>query len=219
MKITTKRVLAVTITVVCALALTLTIGFFPSGKGNNETISNSDNIQKQTADSKVEVPKGEDYKSMSKEELLAVIEEKDAEIDELVDKVDASFVIDDLTYLHKGGRCSGAAKLGANLLKLKPCIQVKDGAMGVGKKYRGDYKKCVAEYIKDKLADTDSIDKKRVFVTHTKCDEEVVKLAIDTVKECFEFDEILETTAGCTVTTHCGPNTLGILFFRKNNLE
>ena len=97
MKITTKRVLAVTITVVCALALTLTIGFFPSGKGNNETISNSDNIQKQTADSKVEVPKGEDYKSMSKEELLAVIEEKDAEIDELVDKVEALTILAEQT--------------------------------------------------------------------------------------------------------------------------
>ena len=134
-------------------------------------------------------------------------------------KTDASFVIDDLTYLHKGGRCSGAAKLGANLLKLKPCIQVKDGKMGVGKKYRGDYKKCVVEYIKDTLADGDSIDKKRAFVTHTKCDDGVVELAIKTVKECFDFDEVLETTAGCTVTTHCGPNTLGVLFFRKNNLE
>lgn len=141
------------------------------------------------------------------------------ELETLIPKVDASFVIDDLTYLHKGGRCSSAAKLGANLLKLKPCIQVKDGAMGVGKKYRGDYKKCVAEYIKDKLADTDSLDPRRVFVTHTRCDDDIVKLAIDTVNECFKFDELIETTAGCTITTHCGPNTLGVLFFRKNNLE
>ena len=139
-------------------------------------------------------------------------------LNELAPKVDASFVIDDLTYLHKGGRCSSAAKLGANLLKLKPCIQVKDGAMGVGKKYRGDYKKCVAEYIKDKLADKDSIDPRRVFVTHTKCDDDVDELAIKTVKECFDFNEVIETTAGCTITTHCGPNTLGVLFFRKENI-
>ena len=138
---------------------------------------------------------------------------------ELTAKVDASFVIDDLTYLHKGGRCSSVAKFGANLLKLKPCIQVKDGAMGVAKKYRGEYKNCVEQYIKDKLADVDSIDTKRVFVTHTKCDDEIVKLAIDTVNSLVKFDELIENTAGCTVTTHCGPNTLGVLFFRKENIE
>lgn len=138
---------------------------------------------------------------------------------ELALKVDASFVIDDLTYLHKGGRCSAVAKFGANLLKLKPCIQVKDGAMGVSKKYRGDYKVCVEQYIKDKLADVDSIDTKRVFVTHTKCDDEIVRLAVDTVNSLVKFDEVIENTAGCTVTTHCGPNTLGVLFFRKENLE
>ncbi len=138
---------------------------------------------------------------------------------ELALKADASFVIDDLTYLHKGGRCSSVAKFGANLLKLKPCIQVKDGAMGVAKKYRGDYKVCVEQYIKDKLADVDSIDTKRVFITHTKCDDEIVKLAIDTVNSLAKFDEVIENTAGCTITTHCGPNTLGVLFFRKENLE
>ncbi len=136
----------------------------------------------------------------------------------LVPKADASFVIDDLTYLHKGGRCSSVAKFGANMLKLKPSIQVKDGAMGVSKKYRGNYSICVEQYIKDKLADVDSIDTKRVFITHTKCDDEIVKLAVDTVNSLVKFDEVLETTAGCTVTTHCGPNTLGVLFFRKENL-
>lgn len=140
-------------------------------------------------------------------------------ITELTAKADASFVIDDLTYLHKGGRCSAVAKFGANLLKLKPCIQVKNGVMGVAKKYRGDYKVCVEQYIKDKLADVASIDTKRVFVTHTKCDDEIVKLAIDTVNSLVKFDEVIENTAGCTITTHCGPNTLGILFFRKENLE
>ena len=141
------------------------------------------------------------------------------EINSLIPKVDASFVIDDLTYLHKGGRCSATAKFGANLLKLKPCIQVKDGKMDASKKYRGDYKKCVKEYVMDKLANKEDIDKRRVFVTHTRCDDEVIQTAIDTVKECFDFDEILVTTAGCTITTHCGPNTLGVLFFRKTELK
>ena len=137
---------------------------------------------------------------------------------EFTPKVDASFVVDDLNYLHKGGRCSSVAKLGANLLKLKPCIQVKDGSMGVSKKYRGDYKACIVNYIKEKLVDTETIDPRRVFVTHTKCDDDVIKAAIDTVKECFEFEEIIDALAGCTVTTHCGPNTLGIIFFRKENI-
>lgn len=141
------------------------------------------------------------------------------EIKNLIPKVDASFVIDDLTYLHKGGRCSSTAKFGANLLKLKPCIQVKHGKMDASKKYRGDYKKCVREYVLDKLADKDSIDKRRIFVTHTRCDDDVLQTAIDTVKECFDFDDMLVTTAGCTITTHCGPNTLGVLFFRKTDLE
>ena len=140
-------------------------------------------------------------------------------LNELAPKVDASFVIDNLDYLHKGGRCSSVAKLGANLLKLKPCIQVLNGKMGVGKKYRGDYNKCVVEYIKDKLSDVDSIDTSRIFVTHTKCDDATVKAAIDTVNSLIKFDEVIETTAGCTITTHCGPNTLGILFFRKENLQ
>lgn len=140
-------------------------------------------------------------------------------ITELTAKADASFVIDDLTYLHKGGRCSAVAKFGANLLKLKPCIQVKNGAMGVAKKYRGDYKVCVEQYVKDKLADVDSIDTKRVFITHTQCDDDIVKLAVDTVNSLVKFDDVIENTAGCTVTTHCGPNTLGVLFFRKENLE
>ena len=140
------------------------------------------------------------------------------EIKGLTSKVDASFVLDDLTYLHKGGRCSSVAKLGANLLKLKPCIQVKDGAMGVAKKYRGDYKICVKQYIQDKLAEIDNIDTKRIFITHTACSDEIVNLAVEIVKASGSFDEILETTAGCTITTHCGPNTLGILFFRKTDL-
>ena len=101
---------------------------------------------------------------------------------ETAKKVEASFVIDTLFYLQKGGRCSTLAALGANLLKLKPCIEVKDGKMGVGKKYRGKIDNCIVKAI---------------------------------IKECGGFDEVLETYAGCTVSSHCGPNTLGVLFVRK----
>jgi len=134
---------------------------------------------------------------------------------EIVPKVEASFVIDTLTYLHKGGRCSSVAALGANLLKLKPCIEVADGGMHVGKKYRGTLAKCVEQYIADRLKDRTDIDYKRVFITHTECSQEIIDVAHRVVREFGEFEEILETTAGCTVTSHCGPGTLGILFIRK----
>ncbi len=135
---------------------------------------------------------------------------------DLVTKIEASFVLDQLEYLHKGGRCSSVAMLGANLLKLKPCIEVADGKMGVGKKYRGSYAASLQNYVADRLTGRDDIDYKRIFVTHTKCDEQMVQDVICQVKEiCPQFEEVLETTAGCTITTHCGPNTLGILFIRK----
>ncbi len=134
----------------------------------------------------------------------------------LADRVEASFVIDSLNYLYKGGRCSAVSALGANLLRLKPCIEVINGKMDVGKKYRGKFEKVILDYVTERLTGREDIDKSRIFVTHTKCQPEVVKAVVDKVKEiCPDFKEVLETTAGCTVTTHCGPNTLGILFIRK----
>lgn len=130
-------------------------------------------------------------------------------------KVDASFVIDSLKYLHKGGRCSSVAALGANVLKLKPCILVEDGKMNVGKKYRGAYDKCIVEYVHDKLANRSDIRLDRIFVTHTKCSADTINLVKKTVLELQPFAEILETTAGCTITNHCGEGTLGILFMKK----
>lgn len=144
----------------------------------------------------------------SAEEIVEAMKEE-------VDRVEASFIINNLTFLHKGGRCSGVAALGANLLKLRPCILVEDGKMNVGKKYRGVYNKCMAEYIKDRIAGRDDIDTKRIFITHTKCDKDCIDAAYKAVKEYGNFEEILETTAGCTVTTHCGEGTLGVLFVRK----
>lgn len=136
-------------------------------------------------------------------------------IKELTDKVEASFVINSLHYLHKGGRCSGVAALGANVLKLKPCILVEDGKMNVGRKYRGVYNKCLESYIKDKLEGRNDINLERIFITHTKCDDETVELAKKLVTKYQPFAEVLETTAGCTITNHCGEGTLGILFVRK----
>lgn len=131
-------------------------------------------------------------------------------------KVEASFVIDKLDYLYKGGRCSAVAALGANLLKLKPCIEVTDGKMDAGKKYRGKWEKVILDYVKDRLEGRDDIDKKRIFITHTRCLDEVVKSVEAEIKSFIpDFEEILITTAGATITTHCGPNTLGVLFVRK----
>lgn len=132
--------------------------------------------------------------------------------------VDASFVIDNLEYLHKGGRCSAVAAFGANLLKLKPCIQVKDGAMGVCKKYRGKYIQTLREYVAERLTDYSDIDLDRVFVTHAGCDPEIVEEVRALVAETAPFKEILVTRAGCTVSSHCGANTLGVLFIRKTPL-
>ena len=125
----------------------------------------------------------------------------------------SSFIVDTLEFLYKGGRCSALAYLGANLLSIKPCLEVKNGLIGVESKSMGRYRRCVAKYcesIRDKITNPDP---KRVFVTHTKMDEGITEQVIATVKSWGIFDEVLETTAGSTVTTHCGANTIGILYF------
>lgn len=151
---------------------------------------------------------------MVKEGLNA--EEIVEKINDLVAKVDASFVIDNLEYLHKGGRCSALAMLGANVLKLKPCIEVKNGTMGVGKKYRGKYGDVLKTYVNERLANADDIDTDRIFVTHAGCDSEIVNAVVEQVKATGIFKEVFLTRAGCTISSHCGKDTLGILFIRKN---
>ena len=134
----------------------------------------------------------------------------------MTDKVEASFVIDTLKYLHRGGRCSGVAALGANVLRLKPCIEVVSGKMDVGKKYRGNFDKVILQYINDKLGGRDDIDPKRVFITHPPgMDRKIIDSVTDAVKAQGKFDEIIETDAGCTICHHCGPVCLGILYYRK----
>ena len=107
------------------------------------------------------------------------------------------------------------AVLGANLLRLRPCIQVKDGKMGVEKKYRGSFETCVRDYITDRLAGRDDLDLRRVFITHSGVSPEVEQLAVETVRRLQPFEEICVTRAGCTVSSHCGPGTLGVLFIEK----
>lgn len=137
----------------------------------------------------------------------------------LVPCVDASFVIDSLEYLHKGGRCSALAALGANLLKLKPCIEVRNGSMGVNKKYRGKYIQTLREYVSERLTDYSDIDLDRVFVTHAGCDPEIVEEVKNLVMETAPFKEVIVSRAGCTVSSHCGKDTLGVLYFRKSAIE
>ena len=146
-------------------------------------------------------------------------EEIKREMDALTPYVDASFVLEKLNYLYKGGRCSAVASLGANLLKLKPCIEVKDGKMGVGKKYRGSLEKVLLEYVKDRLYGKEDICADRIFVTHCGCDRKIVDPVKKEVASCMDFEEMLETTAGCTVSSHCGPHTLGILYIRKKEKD
>ena len=145
-------------------------------------------------------------------ESLDEIAEK---LNAFVPRVQASFLLDRLDYMVKGGRCSAAAALGANLLNLKPCIEVKDGKMGVTKKYRGPYAKCLANYVKDQLSGRDDIEHKELFLTYTQVDDKCLTAVKDAIAECEPFETVYETVAGCTVSCHCGPGTLGVLFVRK----
>ena len=143
------------------------------------------------------------------------LDELHQKVQAFTEKVEASFVLDQLAYMVKGGRCSSAAALGANLLSLKPCIEVKNGKMSVVKKYRGSYAKCLTAYVKDRLANRDDIDRDTLFVTRTPVTDECLQAVADTVKEYGDFENIYWTEAGCTVSCHCGPSTLGVLFVRK----
>lgn len=138
-----------------------------------------------------------------------------AELNVRREKLDVSFVLDTLFYLHKGGRCSSVAALGANLLSLKPCIEVRAGKMGVGKKYRGNLKKCMLAYVNDKLVGKDDLDYRRIFITHTDLDPEILQAVKDAVAASGPWEEILETMAGGTISNHCGPGCLGVLFYHK----
>lgn len=131
--------------------------------------------------------------------------------------VHSSFIIDKLNFLRAGGRCSTLAMLGANLLNLKPCIEVNnaDGSMTVGKKYRGKLEKVLATYVDEKLSQYDNLKKDRCFITHSGISKEIETAVYELVKSKNIFKEVFVTRASCTISSHCGPNTLGILFMTE----
>lgn len=133
-------------------------------------------------------------------------------LDELKSRVKASFVVDTLTYLHRGGRCSGVAALAGGALKLHPKIVVEDGAMKPDKKYRGKMKKVILDYAKEMEEKLLQAKKDRVFITHSGCEAEVLEGVEEYLKSLNYFDEILITRAGGVISSHCGPGTLGVLY-------
>ncbi|MBQ3055372.1 MAG: DegV family protein [Oscillospiraceae bacterium] len=120
-----------------------------------------------------------------------------------------------MDYLKKGGRCSAIVALGANLMKLRPEIVVQNGKMSVGKKYRGSMERSVSDYIRGRLEGRTDLDLSRIFITHSGVPDEILTMAVDLVKSLQPFEEVLTSRAGCTITSHCGPGTLGVLFFKK----
>jgi len=135
---------------------------------------------------------------------------------EMAGRVDATFIPESLEFLKMGGRCSSAAALGANLLRLKPCIQVREGKMLVGKKYTGSIENVLSKYVKDRLNNLEDLDLSRVFITHSgMSDPAIIDKVKDAVLAIAPFEDVQITRAGCTVSNHCGPNTLGVLFCKK----
>ena len=134
---------------------------------------------------------------------------------EIQPKVRASFVVDTLTYLHRGGRCSSVAALAGSALKLHPRIAVNEGKMGAGKKYRGKMDSVIMDYVKEMEPELRNAETDRVFITHSGCDEAILKQIYDYIESLGIFSEILTTRAGCVISSHCGPNTLGVLFIAK----
>ena len=136
-------------------------------------------------------------------------------IESLVPKLNTSFVMDGLDYLKKGGRCTNIEMFAAALLKIKPCIEVKNGNMVVGKKYRGTLIKCLEKYIKERLQNNDRVDYSRLFITHSMCPPEILETVKTWVAQYATFEEVIETIAGTTLSVHSGPNTLGLLYKQK----
>ena len=138
-----------------------------------------------------------------------------AKIDEIIPKVRASFVVDTLVYLHRGGRCGGLSAMLGAAIKLHPRIVVKDGKMSSDKKYRGNMKSVIMSYVKDLEPLLKNAKADRVFITHSGSDREIVESVREYLKSLGVFTEILETRAGGVISSHCGPGTLGVLFIEK----
>ena len=141
-------------------------------------------------------------------EILALLED-------LAPRVEMSFVLDRLDYMKKGGRCSAVAALGANLLKLHPCIEVIGGRMSVVKKYRGSIEKAAVDYLRDRLEGRTDLDTARAMLIDTCQDDHLAAVGREFLRADGRFGEVVETKAGCTIFSHCGPGTIGILLVRK----
>ncbi len=134
------------------------------------------------------------------------------QVESLKQKVRASFVVDTLTYLHRGGRCSSVAALAGGVLQLHPRIVVENGRMSAGKKYRGKMQSVIMSYVKDMEDDLKQAKPDRVFITHSGCDAELIDKVRTYLEELGIFKEIFVTRAGGVISSHCGPGTLGVLF-------
>lgn len=133
-------------------------------------------------------------------------------IEELRPLVRSSFTVDTLRYLYRGGRCSGLSALAGTALKLHPKITVEDGVLYAGKKYRGRLKKAILAYVDDLLPELEDARPARVFITHSCCDEEIIRRVREKLESLHHFEEIHVTVTGSVISCHCGPGTLGILF-------
>lgn len=161
---------------------------------------------------------GQGHVAVEAAKMAAAGEEPGAICRHLADvtgRVETSFLIDRLDYIFKGGRCSLATALGANILHLRTCVEVSGGIMQVTKKYRGTFERCVESYVKDKLEGRDDIVFDTVFITHPAAPPTALEAARKAIGRYARFREIIETKAGCTVSCHCGPRTLGVLFLQK----
>jgi len=147
---------------------------------------------------------------LTAEEIVADIESKRA-------NVRASFVVDNLTFLARGGRCTAAKALMANTLRIHPMIVVQDGAMGATKKFTGKMDVALGKYVESMKAELANADPTRVFITHSGCSEQTIRSVYDKIEALGYFGEILITRAGGVISSHCGPNTLGVLFYVKSD--
>ena len=138
-----------------------------------------------------------------------------AELEDLRRRMEVSFVLDRLDYMKRGGRCSAVTAIGANLLKLHPCIEVVDGKLAVTKKYRGSMERVVSDYLHDRLDGRDDIDTERIWLVDSAFGPELAGAARAVLQADGRFGEILESKAGCTIFSHCGPNTVGLAILRR----
>ena len=143
------------------------------------------------------------------------VEEIVSAIEALKPNVRASFVVDTLTYLYRGGRCNAVSAMAGGVLKLHPKIVVENGAMNASKKYRGKINSAIMTYVKDMEDDFKAARQDRVFITHSGCDRTIVEEVHSYLENLGVFSEILETRAGGVISSHCGPGTLGVLFIQS----